>query len=304
MLVSLGLPVDRHGDPELLSAEGLARCAQAAEAAGFDAVFVTDHPAPDEAWLRHGGHPTLDPFVALSFVASATAALRLHTNLLVLPYRNPFLTAKSVASLDVLSGGRVIVGVGAGYLEPEFAALGVPVDERGSRTDDALTVLRAAWGGEPVDHDGPGYGARSTVVQPAPVQRPHPPIWVGGNSFAAMRRAVAHGQGWAPMPNPPSTEALLGTPSLGSVEALADRVRRLHELAEQAGRIAPLDVITIPHSLSGFARGHWEAGAVLEEIAALREAGATGLAVNLPGTAVGEFCDEVDAFAGQVLRAL
>lgn len=304
MLVSLGLPVDRHGDPELLSAEGLARCAQAAEAAGFGAVFVTDHPAPDEAWLRHGGHPTLDPFVALSFVAAATSTLRLHTNLLVLPYRNPFLTAKSVASLDVLSGGRVIVGIGAGYLEAEFDALGVSLDERGQRTDDALAVIRAAWTGEPVDHDGPGYEARSTVVRPTPVQHPHPPIWVGGNSIAAMRRAVAHGHAWAPMPNPPSTEATLGTPSLGSVDALASRVRRLHELAEQAGRTEPLDVIAIPRSLSGFARGHWEAAAVLDEIGALRDAGATGLAVNLPGSTSQEFCAEMQSFATSVLSSL
>jgi probable F420-dependent oxidoreductase len=303
--VSLGLPVDRPGvGDDLLSGDGVAAVARAAEAAGIWSVFVTDHPAPDERWLRHGGHPTLDPFVALSFAAAATTTLRLHTNLLVLPYRNPFLAAKSVASLDVLSGGRVVLGVGVGYLTAEFAALGAGFDERAALVDDALVTMKEAWTGQPVHRTGPGYRAEGTVVQPRPAQRPHPPIWVGGNSTGAMRRAVEHGAGWSPMPSPKAAAKLLGTPGLESVDELAGRIRRLHELAAEAGRAEPLDVAVIPTTLSGFGSGRWEPEAVLDEVAALRAAGGTVLVVNLPGRTRAEFLGELRRFVAEVLTPL
>lgn len=305
MRVSLGLPVDRPGlGPDLLGAQGISECARSAEVAGIWSVFVTDHPAPDDRWLRHGGHPTLDPFVALAFAAAATTTLRLHTNLLVLPYRNPFLAAKSVASLDVLSGGRVVLGVGVGYLTAEFAALGADFDERAALVDDALAAMKQAWTGEPVHRIGPGYRAEGTVVQPVPAQRPHPPIWVGGNSTAAMRRAVEHGAGWSPMPSPRAAAKVLGTPGLESVDELAERVGRLHELAAAAGRTEPLDVAVIPTTLSGFGDGRWEPAAVLDEVDALRAAGGTVLVINLPGTTRVEFLAELDRFTAEVLAPL
>lgn len=300
--MSIGLPVDRPGlDPEVLSARGIAEFARAAEAAGIWSVFVTDHPAPDARWLRHGGHPTLDPFVALSFAAAATTTLRVHTNLLVLPYRNPFLTAKSVASLDVLSGGRVTLGVGVGYLASEFAALGADFDQRAAVVDDSLTAMKLAWTGEPVHRVGPSYRAEETVVLPVPVQQPHPPIWVGGNSTTAMRRAVRHGAGWSPMPSPKAAAGVLGTPGLESVDELAARVRLLHELAAAAGRTDQLDVAVIPTSLSGFATGTWDPGAVRDEVAALGAAGGTVLVVNLPGTTLAGLREQLDRFADEVL---
>ena len=146
--VSLGLPthrVDRFDD--LASASAIAELSAGAEAAGFDAVFVTEHPFPSDRWLATGGHHALDPFVALSFVAAATTRLRLQTNLVVAAYRNPFMLAKAVSTLDALSGGRVILGLGAGYLEPEFEALGAPFDERNDLTDESITAMRAAWTG-------------------------------------------------------------------------------------------------------------------------------------------------------------
>src|SRR5437667_8890425 len=123
MRFSVSLPADRiDRAPEFVTQVAIADIAHAAEAAGFDACFVTDHPFPPHRWLYGGGHHALDPFVALSFAAAATSRLRLQTHILVLPYRNPFLVAKAVLSLDVLSGGRVILGVAAGYLKGEFAA--------------------------------------------------------------------------------------------------------------------------------------------------------------------------------------
>ena len=122
---SFELPTHRVEQPEeFVSAAAITEVATAAEAAGFSAVHVTDHPAGDGKWLDTGGHHTLDPFVALSFAAAATSSIRLLTNVYIAAYRNPFLGAKAALSLDVLSGGRLILGTAAGYLKPEFAALG------------------------------------------------------------------------------------------------------------------------------------------------------------------------------------
>lgn len=270
--ISTSIPVGAADD-----IAALADRAARAEALGLDAVFVTDHPAPPKQWLDGSGHPTLDPFVALGFIAAATSTLRLHTNLLVLPYRHPIATAKAVASLDAVSGGRTLLGVGVGYLDGEFAALDVDHSRRGALMDEALTTMRTAWRGEP-------FGAHDTVIAPTPVQQPHPPIWVGGNSVAAMRRAVEHGQGWAPMPSPKAAAPMLGTPGIDSVDELAARIAKLHELAEAAGRTEPLDVAAIPVCLSGFARSLPSADQALDEIGQLLAAGATALVISLPDT--------------------
>lgn len=300
MRVSLGLPIDRP-DPTgtLTTASGIAACAQLAERLGFDAVNVTDHPAPNEPWTRTG-HDTLDPFVALSFAAAATSTVKLHTNLLVLGYRNPILTAKAVASLDVLSGGRTIVGVGVGYLEAEFDALGGDFGDRARRADDSLTAMRKAWSAAPFDHDGIGYTARQTVVKPGPVQQPHPPIWVGGNSKAAMRRTVEHGAGWSPMPSPKKMEKYLGTPGMETVEELAARVDELKQMAAAAGRTDPIDVIAVPTALTIWAKT-WEPEAVVAEAQQLKAAGATALVAIVPGADIDGYTESVETFASQVL---
>jgi probable F420-dependent oxidoreductase len=194
MKLYVALPTD-HVDlgTEFVSAEGVAAVARAAEAAGFDGVYSTEHPFPDDDWLASGGHQALDPFVGLSFAAAATTRLRVLTNLCVLPYRNPFLAARAAASLDVLSGGRLDLGVGAGYLEGEFRALGVDFDGRNDRFDEAIAAITAAWSGESVRFAGDGFEARGNTMRPAPLQRPRPPVWVGGwqlCSCAATRRSL------------------------------------------------------------------------------------------------------------------
>jgi probable F420-dependent oxidoreductase len=249
MKISLGLPTQRVDKlDEFVSAEAIAEMARAAESAGFDAVFVTEHPFPEQGWMDTGGHHALDPFVALSFAAAATTAIRLQTHLCVLAYRNPFLTAKSVASLDVLSGGRVILGAGTGYLEPEFAALGVDFDERNELTDEAIVAMKAAWSGEPLSLTGRHFEARDNVALPRPVQSPHPPIWIGGNSKRAIRRAVELADGWAPMPNPAQTAARRRSAPLETLEDLKVRIDYAAAHAESVGRLAPL---AIASSLGG-----------------------------------------------------
>ena len=301
MRVSLGLPVHRVGE-DLSGGAAIVAQARAAEDAGFDAVFVTDHPFPGEDWLVHGGHHALDPFVALSFAAAATTRLRLQTNLYIAAYRNPFLSAKAVASLDHLSSGRVILGVGAGYLEPEFAALGVDFDERNELTDEAIMAMKAAWTGEVVQFRGRHFEAPSNRMLPSPVQRPHPPIWIGGNSKRAIRRAVELADGWAPMPNPARSAHRRHSPPL---ETLADLRASLSYAAEHAARVGrdePLEVVFMPVGLDMLSAGRFDGAAVVDHLAAMSDAGVTYACVSLPGETHAQFVAEVERFGKEVIR--
>lgn len=268
---SLELPI---GDPA-----GIPAAAAAIEAAGFDACFVTDHPAPSRAWLARGGHPTLDPFVALAVAAGATTRLRLQTNCVIPAYRHPLVTAKAVATLDAVSGGRVILGVAVGYLEAEFAALGVPFAERAERLDASLATMRAAWADELPD----------TTVLPAPVQQPGPPVWVGGNSTAAMRRAIAHGSGWSPFPAAPRTAAAVGTAAIGDIDALADAVGRFRRLAADAGRDPDgFDICFTPFSHPAH-RAVVDPAALVVEARDLAAVGVTWCAFRVPEPAWADY---------------
>ncbi len=243
--LSLGLPTERvDRAEEFVTADAIAEMAKAAEDAGFDAVFVTDHPFPDDEWLTAGGHHALDPLVALAFAAAATTTIRLHTNLFVLAYRNPFLAAKGIATLDHLSNGRVILGVGAGYLAPEFAALGVDFAERNDLTDEAIVMMKRAWTEAGVDARGRHFDASAGhTMLPRPVQQPHPPIWIGGNSRRAIRRAVELADGWMPMPNPAKYAERRRSPKLESLDDIRAGIAYAKQHAASVGRTAPLGVM-------------------------------------------------------------
>src|SRR5689334_10729965 len=150
---------------------------------------------------RHpSGGDALETFSILGVVAGATEKLRLVTSVLVLPYRNPVLTAKIVASLDVLSGGRVTLGVGVGWLKEEFEALQSPdYERRGAVADEWLAIFKQLWTHSPTSFAGQFYSFANIRAEPFPVQKPHPPIWVGGHSQAALRRTARHGDGWHPV---------------------------------------------------------------------------------------------------------
>jgi probable F420-dependent oxidoreductase len=301
--VSLGLPT-HHVGGDLATADGIAEVSVAAETAGFDAVFVTDHPFPSDRWLATGGHHALDPFVALSFAAAATTRLRLHTNLLVLAYRNPFHSAKAIASLDALSSGRVIVGVGAGYLEAEFEALGVDFDARNDLTDEAIAAMRAAWTGESVAAAGRGWRAPGNTMRPAPTQQPGPPIWIGGNSRRAIRRAVELGDGWMPMPSPAGSERRLHTPAIASLDDLARRLQYAREHAATVARTEPLEIVFMPSGLDMFTNAGVDPGPILDSVHALAGLGVTYLTVTLPGTSLPDVLGHVATFATEVLEPI
>src|SRR6201998_1382680 len=155
MRFAITYPIIRHPDSrELGSGPGVAERAAAAEGAGFHGLGFTDHPAPTQRWLEAGGHDALDPFVAMGYAAARTTTLRLIPNIVVLPYRNPFVVAKAGATMDLLSGGRVTLAFGVGYLKREFAALGVDFEERAALFDEALDVIRAIWTGDDITFEG------------------------------------------------------------------------------------------------------------------------------------------------------
>lgn len=190
-----GINVGVCADPE--SAASVAR---AAEAAGFESVWTAEHVVLPEPQVPPSPVPAdtrfLDPAVALAYLAAHTRTIRLATGIVILPQRNPLVLAKEMASVDVLSGGRLILGIGAGYLQPEFEALGIPFEDRGERTDEYIEAIRALWTREAPRYRGRFVSFEGIDAQPRPVQKPHPPIVVGGMSPPALRRAVRHGNGW------------------------------------------------------------------------------------------------------------
>jgi len=164
---------------------------QALEQLGFDSVWSGEH------LLYHG--PTLDALIVLAAYAARTERLKVGSSVLLLPLRPPALVAKAAATLDVLSGGRLILGVGVGgEYPPEFEAVGIPLAERGARADEALAILKLLWSGDPASFEGRFYRLPEVRLNPPPAQPGGPPIWVGGRSWAARRRAARLGDGWFP----------------------------------------------------------------------------------------------------------
>ena len=303
MRFSVQLPTHRvDAGEEFIGGAALAEMARTAERAGFGACFVTDHPFPGDRWLAGGGHHSLDPFVALAFAAAATTRIRVQTHILVLPYRNPFVVAKAAASLDVLSGGRLVLGVAPGYLKSEFQALGADFERRNQATDEAMRAMVSAWTQTGVAFEGSGYTARGNTMLPHPVQRPHPPLWVGGNSEAAIRRAAELGDGWVPFPTPRQAAAHQRTAAIESLEDLAARIALLRRHAERAGRTRPLDVCFAPFGADMHSRGGLEPARVLEQAAALEALGVTWMALSPPADSRAAWCDAVEALGAGLGR--
>jgi probable F420-dependent oxidoreductase len=299
MHFSVSLPTDRLDRAgEFVSQAAVADIATAAEDAGFDACFVTDHPFPPHRWLYGGGHHALDPFVALSFAAASTSRLRLQTHILVLPYRNPFIVAKAVLSLDVLSGGRVILGVAAGYLKGEFAALGADFEARQALSAEAIRAIKLAWAGDDIHLEGRGFQAAGNSMGFRPAQQPHPPIWVGGNSRTAIRRAVELGDGWVPFPNTAAMSRYTRTPPLETLDDLARRIAWARAHAAAAARRTPLDICYSLVSMGGRAI---EPGDALDRIGKLRDLGVTWLTVGFAADTRREYIAAMRRFSRDVI---
>ncbi|WP_181784338.1 TIGR03619 family F420-dependent LLM class oxidoreductase, partial [Pseudonocardia pini] len=219
MKFTVEYPIERGGDysADFLRPEVLTDLARTAEAAGFTAIGFSEHPAPSRKWRENGGHDTFDPLAALAFCAAVTTRLQLMPHLLVLPYHNPPMLAKTLSTVDVLSGGRLVVAAGTGYLRSEFAAVGSDFAERNALFDEAVEVVRAAWSGEPYHAEGGRFLAVDQVLRPRPVQA-RLPIWLGGNSALTRRRVVRYGDGWSPMLTADRSTATLRTSAIASIE--------------------------------------------------------------------------------------
>jgi probable F420-dependent oxidoreductase len=302
MKINVTFPFDRLdcGD-EFIGMEAVATIAQAAERAGFTAGCVTDHPCPSGRWLDNGGHHAQDPFVMLSMVAAVTTKLRLQTGILVLPYRNPFITARAVATLDVFSQGRVTLGFGAGYMKAEYRALGVNFEKRNELMDEYIQAMKAAWTGEEFTFKGDGYEALGNRILPAPHQRPHPPLLIGGNSHRAIRRAVEMGDGWNPFFTPKTMASTARTAAMSDDMDIAEGIAYMKTHCEKIGRATPPEIILASLTHPG---DDDSPQALLDKIGQFAAIGVTGCAVHIDAGTRREWCDKAQHFGEEIIAKL
>ena len=302
MRFTVQYPIAHAGyDPAYLDPAVVARFAGAAEEAGFSAIAFTDHPAPSEKWMRSGGHDAFDPLAALAFCAAVTQRMLLMTLLLVLPYRNPLLAAKAAATVDVLSGGRLVLGVGSGYLRSEFAALGVDFTERGALFAEAVDVMRGVWSTDDFRHEGRHFTAYGQTAAPRPVQRPHPPFWLGGNSPAVRRRVARFGQGWTPLLNDEAAAAVTRTALIDTPSKLGVAVAEVRGLATDAGR-DPDDIsVQVESSDSRTWAGDANLDRHRDRLGEFAAAGATWFVVDPPGDDAEKSIDALYRYGADVI---
>lgn len=295
MKVGVSLP-NNYGVEDV---HALLQLAPLAEQLGYDSVWTSEHLFHSEYVLqRLGNKPYYEPLTIFTAVATMTQTVRLGTSVLVLPYHNPIRLAKTVATLDAISNGRVIVGIGVGVIEEEFTALGSPYKERGAYSDETIAILKELWTQEDPQFAGTYYTFNGMKFSPKPVQTPYPPIWIGGASRPAIRRAAQVGDGWHPIRQSP--------------EDLRSSLATLRQLAADAGR----DVSNMPVSIRGeldFLSSPGQPAThdpysfcgtteeIIDTLQAYEQAGATHivLAVNTGDT--GKIRETIERFAQEVL---
>ena len=192
--MKLGICLPHYGRP--IEVSRLLEVVRHAEARGLDSLWVTDHvivPRQTQIIYRE---EMLDPLAVLPWLAGVTSRIGLGTSVVILPYRSPIPVAKLLASVDVLSGGRLMVGAAIGWMEGEFEALGVPFKERVSRSEEALALFRTLWTQPHPEIETKHHRLHDVAFSPLPLQKPHPPLYVGGNSEGALRRVARFGDGW------------------------------------------------------------------------------------------------------------
>jgi probable F420-dependent oxidoreductase len=300
--------------------DAIDQVASRAEALGYDSVWSADHiviPTAIQARYPYnetgafgpgsGAWPWMDPFAVLSYVAARTQRVRLGTSVIIVPYRRPLVAAKLAAAVDVLSRGRLILGVGVGWMEDEFRALGIgdhfPV--RGRVTDEYLRIMEAVWAQDVASFDGEFERFENVSALPRPVQQPRPPIWVGGNGDVALRRVARLGDGWHPISMLP--------------EEIAQGVERLQRFAKAAGREADEIVVSLRRGVrlaqSSAEAAGWGASDprqafagtpddVIAQMRAYEAAGVRHLLLSGGGGSVDGLLDLMDRFASDVLPAV
>ncbi len=275
--------------------EQLAQVALACQSAGFFYVGVCDHTFIPDRLAGAMNTTWYDTIATLGWLAGITTDIRLLSHIYVVALRHPLRSAKEFATLDVLSGGRVICGVGAGHLPEEFELMGQDFDRRGKATDEAVAGLAKGLVDEFPVLDGPQWEASGVGLKPRPVQSPRPPIWVGGSSPAALKRAARFGDGWLPQSLGPNTELL------STLRRLRDEFRNGSPL--DIGGIAdflyvgtpPSDLELPPGTVSG------SAARIAEYLRTFADAGVGQVQVRFPSRTAGELCDQIAAFGSEVI---
>jgi probable F420-dependent oxidoreductase len=301
MKFTMNLPIGNITPGEFQSAAAIREMANALEAAQVNACYLTDHPAPSAEWLHAHGHDALDPFTAFGFVAEATTKLMLHTNILVMPYRNPFLTAKAAATLQVLSDGRLILGAGAGYQKAEFEALGVDFHKRGVIFDEALEVIRMAWAGGAVVKQGRNFNAAGNEPRPAPASPP--PIWIGGGSRKALERAALWGDGWSPFFAAPTMTKVNQESGIHTVEQLGENISRLQEMRAELNKTGPFDIAIGARAKLDYTSRE-SADNYLEAVADLAQAGVTWVMIDPPHPSRQGYIENVHWFSEEIIACI
>ena len=297
MKFTVDYPIVNVGyDPALVTAAGMTRFAQAAEECGYDAISFSEHPAPSQKWLNAGGHESLDQTSALAFCAAVTSRVRLMTYLLVLPYHNPFLAAKALSTVDLLSGGRLTVVAGTGYLRSEFLALNVDMSQRNELFDESLEVMRGVWAGLPLTHQGKHFSARGVASLPGPAQRGGPPVLIGGNSALARDRA-ARNQGWSPLMVSQEVARTSRTPGIGTIADLAAKIREVRDAAARLNPGAAALTVQVHTPQAGFIQRCGSAAEHQEHLGQLTEAGVDSFVVRPPGDSLGRTIEALHRYA-------
>lgn len=276
----------------------LTAIARACDQAGFFYVAVCDHVAIPKPFDEKMSTSWWDTLTTLGYLAGVTEQVRLLSHVYVLPYRHPLMTAKGFLTLDQLSGGRALLGVGAGHVEAEFDLLGADFAGRGPALDEAIDLVRAAFAEEFPDHDGPRWPVHDAGLRPRPVQPGGPPIWVGGSSAPALRRAADRGDGWLPQ----------GPPKDG-MKAAIEWIRRRRD-ETRGGEPIDLGINTEPLYLGEptFDVGKWcltgAAEPMAERLRGYGRLGVNHLQIRFPSRSADELVDQIAAFGRDVLPLL
>ena len=297
----------------LATYDGVVRTAQHGERLGFHSATIADHivfpttVSSKYPYAADGVHPSqgdaLEQLSLMAFVAGKTERLRLVTSVMIVPHRNPLLAAKMIATIDVMSRGRITIGAGVGWMREEFEAIRAPdFDQRGAISDEYIAIMKKLWTTSPVAHEGAHYRFGPVRCEPLPVQKPHPPIWIGGHTPAALSRAARLGDGWHPLgavdPEP------LAPPDLSR------KVDTLKRLTEQAGRDFSALTLSFVGRLSESERPNTDndrkpfAGTteqIVADIEAYRKLGVSEIIFDFRRPDLGETLARMDRFAREVM---
>lgn len=297
----IGLPVVQQVPANVRAWEHAAgpaeieRVARAADRLGYAHIACSDHALVPRSYAPAMGATWFDAISTLAYLGGMTTRVELLTHVLVLPYHHPLVLAKSLATLDAMTRGRLLVGVGSGHLKPEFKILGVPFEERGALTDEYIDVLKTLWRDDTPEFSGRYFSFRDVILEPRPHRRPNPPIWVGGNTRRQVRRSVERGDGWVPWQL--------------SYDELAELTAYGRELVDKLGRVEPWHVVAPFPTLDLLGRSRGESAAkvlrappadIAAEIERYRRLGVGSLHVSFASTSCDELLEQLEAFATQV----